>query len=117
MSFPRARGRRAQPSGAMNQTEIAYARHLDALRTAGEIAWFRWEPMKLRLGKNWKTSYCPDFMVMGVDGLIEFHEVKGHWEDDARVKIKVAARLFPMYKFIAIKKGRVGESSWKVEEF
>lgn len=37
-----------------------------------------------------KTFYSPDFIVPALD-CIEVHEVKGHWEDDARVKIKVAA--------------------------
>jgi hypothetical protein len=30
---------------------------------------------------------------MLADGQLQAHEVKGHWEDDARVKIKVAASL------------------------
>lgn len=33
-------------------------------------------------------------------GELEMHEVKGFWEDDARVKIKVAASFYP-FSFIA----------------
>ncbi|MFJ3685522.1 hypothetical protein [Pseudomonas sp. NPDC090208] len=104
--------------GKMNKTEEAYAQHLDLLRMAGEVLWFKFEPFALDLAP--KTTYRPDFLVQVASGHLEVHEVKGFWEDDARVKIKVAAELFPVFKFIAIKKGDKGEGGapgWKVEEF
>lgn len=52
-------------------------------------------------------------MVLRADGVFEVHEVKGHWEDDARVKIKVAAELYP-FKFIAVRKQK---GAWLFEEF
>ena len=52
-------------------------------------------------------------MVLRPDGAFEIHEVKGHWEDDARVKIKVAAELYP-FKFIAARKVK---GAWLFEEF
>jgi len=100
--------------GRMNKTEAAYAYRLETLRTAGEIAWYGFEPLKLRLASN--TFYTPDFMVMLLDGLIELHEVKGFWRDDARVKIKVAAERFPMFRFVAVKK-RTKNRGWQTEEF
>lgn len=30
---------------------------------------------------------------MAADGVMECHEVKGHWQDDARAKIKIAAAM------------------------
>jgi hypothetical protein len=87
-------------TGSMNKTEIRYSAHLELLKRAGLIGWFRFEGVKLRLADN--TFYSPDFAVMTSDGQIEMHEVKGHWEDDARVKIKVAAEMYP-FRFIAIK--------------
>lgn len=87
-------------TGAMNKTEAAYGQHLEALRQAGEIDWYAFEPIKLRLADN--TFYTPDFGVMAKDGVLELHEVKGFWEDDARVKIKVAADKFP-FRFVAVK--------------
>lgn len=95
----------------MNRTESAYAEHLELRRRAGEVGWFAFEAMKLRLAD--KTFYTPDFAVMLSDGTIEQHEVKGFWEDDARVKIKVAAALFP-FRFIGVQKQKSG---WKFEEF
>jgi hypothetical protein len=98
-------------SGAMNQTEAAYGRNLDLLKTAGEILWYRFEGLKFRLADN--TFYTPDFIVMRADCTIEAHEVKGHWTDDARVKIKVAADQYP-FRFLAIKKVR---QQWQTETF
>ncbi len=101
--------------GEMNKTEQAYADHLELLRRAGEILWFKFEPMKLQLAE--KTTYSPDFLVQVASGHLELHEVKGFWEDDARVKIKVAAEMFPIFKFIAIKKGDKEQAPWIVETF
>lgn len=83
----------------MNKTERAYAEHLEIRRRAGQIVHWEREPEKLRLAK--KTFYTPDFRVVTVAQEIEMHEVKGFWRDDARVKIKVAARLHP-YRFVAV---------------
>ena len=95
MRWPiRARGRthRHQP-GEMNKTEQKYSVMLEARRFDGEVLWWAFEPIKLRLAKA--TYYTPDFLVMRGDGALECHEVKAYWEDDARVKIKVAAEKFP----------------------
>lgn len=92
-------------AGQMNKTEQAYAAHLEALRGCGSVAWWAFECWKLRLADN--TFYSPDFAVLLSDGTLEAHEVKGHWQDDARVKIKVAASLFPL-RFRAFKKGKGG---------
>ena len=98
-------------SGQMNKTEAAYAARLESLKLAGEIADYRFECLKLRLADN--TFYTPDFMVLMPNFTFEMHEVKGHWEDDARVKIKVAAELYP-FKFIAARKVK---GAWLFEEF
>ncbi len=97
--------------GQMNKLEAAYAARLESLKLAGEIADYRFECIKLRLADN--TFYAPDFMVLKPDGAFEIHEVKGHWEDDARVKIKVAAEMYP-FKFIAARKVK---GAWIFEEF
>ena len=102
-------------TGEMNKTEAEYNAHLEALKTAGDIVWFKFEGMKFRLADN--TFYTPDFAVMLVSGQLQAHEVKGHWEDDARVKIKVAASLYPI-EFIAVKKrAKKDGGGWATEEF
>lgn len=103
---------RTQPiKGRMNKTEAAYAQNLELQRHAGKIHWYEFEPLKLRLAEN--TFYTPDFGIVAEDGVFEMHEVKGHWEEDARVKIKVAASKFP-FRFKALKKTKTG---WTEEIF
>lgn len=88
----------------MNKLEAAYAQHLDALRHAGTVIWWRYEAVGLRLAD--RTFYHPDFMVMMADGALEIVEIKGrkgdsyYCMDDAKVKVKVAAAQFPMRFFI-----------------
>ena len=102
-------------TGSMNKTETAYDSHLAALQHAGQIKWRKFEGLKLRLADN--TFYTPDFAVMAADGVIECHEVKGFWQDDARAKIKVAADLYP-FRFIAVKaRTKKSGGGWEVEAF
>ena len=102
-------------SGQMNKTESAYAEYLKIKLCAGDILWYKFEGIKFKLADN--THYTPDFAVMMSDGQIEIHEVKGFWLDKARVKIKVAADMYP-FKFIAIKvKSKKSGGGWEVELF
>jgi len=102
-------------AGQMNKTEAAYAAVLEQEKQAGEILWYRFEGVKLRLADN--TFYSPDFFVMRASGLLEAHEVKGHWQDDARAKIKIAADQYP-FRFIAVKiRAKKDGGGWAVEEF
>lgn len=104
------RGRQPRPrheNGAMNAGERAYAMHLDGLLASGEIAGWWYELMTFKLAD--RCSLQPDFAVMFPDGSIELHEIKGgktvqqahgpawtYWaEEDARMKLRVAARLIP----------------------
>jgi len=101
--------------GKMNQTEAAYAERLRALQHAGEILWHRFEGIKLRLADN--TFFTPDFAVLAADGVMELHEVKGFWQDDARAKIKIAADQYP-FRFIAVRvRPKKEGGGWAVEEF
>jgi hypothetical protein len=89
-----ARGVLKEPD--MNGTERKYAQLLELRQKAGEILWWKFEGLTLKLADD--TRYTPDFVVMLKDGMIECHETKGHWRDDALVKIKVASAQFP-FKF------------------
>ncbi len=88
-------------TGQMNATEAEYDAVLDGRQHHGEVAWYKFEGLKLRLADN--TFYTPDFAVMLSNGQIECHEVKGVWLDDARAKIKIAAALYP-FEFLAVRK-------------
>ena len=99
----------------MNKTEAAYDAHLHLRKHAGEIVWHKFEGLKLRLADN--TFYTPDFAVMAADGVMECHEVKGYWMDDARAKIKIAADMYP-FRFLAIKaKPKSQGGGWSIENF
>lgn len=88
---------------------------LAARQHSGEVVWFKFEGMKFRLADN--TFYTSDFAVMLVDGVLEMHEVKGFWQDDARAKIKIAADLYPM-RFVAVRvKPKREGGGWGIEEF
>lgn len=101
--------------GAMNRTEATYSGHLELLKRAGEVLWYRFEGLKLRLADN--TFYTPDFAVMAADGVIECHEIKGFWQDTARVKIKVASDLYP-FRFRAFKaRAKKHGGGWEEEDF
>lgn len=103
-------GRRQQSQDAMNKTEEAYSRHLELRRMAGEVADWKFHALKLRLAKA--TFFDTDFFVTLPTGEIEIHEVKGHMEDDAAVKFKVAAEMFP-FLFLIVKKSGQG---WSLKE-
>jgi hypothetical protein len=111
MGFPiKVLGRRRIP-GEMNKTELAYSEFLEGLRMAGKVSWWSFEAVTFKLAAD--TRYTPDFLVMLPGGEMECHEVKGFWRDDARVKIKVAAAMFP-FQFLAVSKSKAG---WETERF
>ncbi len=111
-----ARGRPRKQAGEMNNTEKEYAAQLEAMKVAGEILWYAYESIKLRLAK--KTWLTVDFFVMRSDCSLEAHEVKGgHWEDDARAKIKIAAEHYPFRIIAAQKLPKKAGGGWRVEEF
>jgi hypothetical protein len=107
-----ARGRVREPG--MNKTEARYGQELELRKRVGEILWYCFEGMKFRLADN--TFYTPDFAVLTADGMLQCHEIKGtemvrsnngiHYararaEDDAKVKVKVAAEMYPITFFVA----------------
>jgi len=102
-------------AGQRNKTEAAYEKYLEERRIAGEVVWYKFEGIKVRLADS--TFYTPDFAVMLANGQMEMHEVKGYWLDDARVKIKVAADIYP-FRFIAIKaRPKKHGGGWEIEDF
>lgn len=106
-------GRGTHKAGQMNKREGMYANFLQLRKQTGEIREWRFEAVRLTLAP--KTTLLPDFDVVMPDWSIELHEVKGFWEDDARVKIKVAQVMFPEYRFVAVTLDK--EVGWKFEYF
>jgi hypothetical protein len=88
------------PKEKMNGLEKSYAQYLEFLKKAGEIKDWKFEPINFRLAD--KCFYKIDFLIRNNDDSIEFHETKGRWEDDALVKFKVVAEMYPFWIFKAI---------------
>lgn len=104
--------------GEMNKTEAAYALRLQALKNSGEILWFEFEAVKLKLADN--THLTMDFAVMLANGQLEMHDVKGSaaiFQDDAKVKMKVAAAKFPFVFKAVYPIPKKDGGGWMVDEF
>ena len=101
--------------GINPETAVRFNIYTGSKNAAGEVLWWKFEGIKLRLADN--TFYTGDFAVQAADEVVEIHEVKGFWQDDARVKIKVAASLYP-FRFFAVKPiAKKDGGGWKREEF
>lgn len=102
-------------TGQMNKTEAAYEKHLALQKRAGAVLWYRFEGIKLRLADN--TFYTADFAVLSSDSVMEIHEIKGYWMDDARAKIKIAAEQYPFrFKAFMVRPKKLG-GGYKQEDF
>lgn len=105
-------------AGERNKTEQAYENFLTALQHAGSVLWFKFEGIKLRLADN--TFYTPDFAVMLANGQMELHEVKGAraiFADDAKVKVKVAAELYPFPFVVAFPVLKSRGGGWEFDRY
>lgn len=93
-----------KPKGP-NRTERQYMDFLELLKQTGRIKGYEYEAFKIRIGgQNEKCWYTVDFIVFTIDGKVELHEVKGPREwDDAKVKYKACARLYPQMDFYLAK--------------
>lgn len=85
--------RQSHTPGQMNKLEARWAQELDFRRRAGEVACYRFESLTLKLADG--CRYTPDFLVCLADGTLELHECKGFMRDDAAVKLRVCAEMYP----------------------
>lgn len=105
-----AKKRLRQNASGLNKTEAAFFEHLKNIwPTHAHHA----QAITLRLGNG--VRYTPDFASFARDsGEIVAHEVKGYMRDDAAVKIKVAAALYPQIRFRLATKAKGG--TWDMQE-
>lgn len=95
-----------------SKLEARFADELEGFRRLGDIISWCHEPVRIRIGCG--AYYKPDFMVVVPGGRVAFYEVKGHWREAARVRIKVAASLHPYWRFTAV---QYQDGAWRYEEF
>lgn len=104
------------PESEMNKAERKFRDYLETLKAQGVVKDYKAQSIKLMLARN--TGYTADFFceshklpfdeseTTAPYGLY-FLEVKAlwgtkmHWEDDARAKTKIAAKMYPQFRFIA----------------
>lgn len=95
----------------MNKTEAARAVELEALKRSGNIAAWWYERFTFKLADD--CRYTPDFVIQDPDGSLRAEETKGFWRDDAKVKVRVFATMFPIpIRALLLKKG-----VWTEEKF
>lgn len=102
--------------GEMNRTEAAYAQLLTGQLQQGEILWWKFEGIKLRLADN--CFLTVDFAVMNRAGELQMIDVKGAravWSDDSKVKMRVAAELYPFPFFVAFPQSKKDGGGFLVE--
>jgi len=93
----------------LNKTERDY---LAYLRGPGAVlSWIGVQNITLKLAHD--TRFTPDFTIVH-NGTMRCIDVKGFQREDALIKIKVAARLFPFIKFVIVKRGV--NRSWNHKE-
>jgi hypothetical protein len=100
----------------MNRTEAKRAQELETLKRAGEIKHWAYEAITLTLAPD--CRYTPDFFVVENDRSVRFEETKMRWWEDARIKIRLAAQLYPMFAFSALIKAKAKDGGgWRTERF
>lgn len=87
----------------MNKLERAFWERLRGRDEGKDILRTYREPLSLRLAG--RTTYKPDFVSVITDlerSNVVCWEIKGFMRDDAAVKIKVAAELYPWMNFVLV---------------
>lgn len=111
-----AKGRKRHKSGEMNNTELAfYNEILLPRKLSGQLQEIYFEQCTFKLAKD--TRYTPDFVTLNKNNELEVVEVKGFWEDDALVKIKVFADMFPFTVRAYSKISKKDGGGWKEKFF
>lgn len=107
------RNRLRQNTGPkMNKTEEAFFEYLKATMPDCDYTHYA-QSITLLIANG--CRYTPDFIsVSKLTGEWLAHETKGFMRDDAGVKIKVAASVYPAIKFRLVTKRKGGQ--WDIQE-
>ncbi len=103
-----------EPAGPKfrSKLEAEYAQMLEAQARSGLIKSWMYEGITVRLADG--VRFTVDFNVLALDGSLSMVEVKGpYMRDDARIKLRVAARTFSMFGwFLSVKR----KGAWEVTQ-
>jgi len=82
----------------MNKTE---RRYWEILKAREDLLWVGAKTMRFRLAGN--THFTPDFQTLDKDGIFSQIDTKGGYtREDAQLKIKLAARMLPMFRWVKV---------------
>jgi len=88
----KAKGKVVKPQNdKTNKTEDRYASHLEKLKLAGEILWYRNHAFGLYFEDG--TRYTPDFVVMDPRGEVSLIDVKAYYKNKQKVHIDTASMI------------------------
>lgn len=106
-SLPRPILKASNDESKLNKTERAW---LSELRIRNP-KFLGIQAMTFKLGDD--CRYTPDFIEISQEDKFIAWEVKGFMRDDALVKLKVAARMFPFLDFYVVKRIK---GSWETKK-
>lgn len=112
-----AKGR--MKAGMLNKTEQNYKEYLEQERQCGRVIAYWFEAIKLKIAEG-TCWYNPDFLVLRPNGDLELHEVKGCprlFADDAKVKTKACATLYPFKMFVVFPRSKANGGGWEYQEY
>ena len=86
--------------------EANYARYLNFIVLNGQIKKWEYEvdTFVFHKIKRGCMSYLPDFKVFNNDGTIEYHEVKGWFDNKSKTKLSRMGKYYPEIKIVLIAK-------------
>lgn len=87
-----------------SKLEAEYAQMLEAQVRAGGIRSWQYEGITIKLADH--VRFTVDFNVVGNDGSLSMIETKGFMREAARVRLLVAARMWPMFSWFLVRKVR-----------
>lgn len=92
-------------ANGMNKLERDFSLQLDLCKLRGDIKWWAFNSIRLKLtGGKRSAYYKPDFAVITGSDEMVFYETKGFLREAANLRIKVAAGLFPCFRFIMVRR-------------
>jgi len=87
----------------LNKLERAYLAYLRALG----FEWIGIQNITLKLAHDCRLTV--DFVSLDANGVLGFTDVKGFQREDALIKMKIAARMFPFWVFQIAKRDKYGQ--------
>ena len=89
-----------------SKKECEYAKKLDMLTSArGAERILRWTPqcaIALTVNGVHVANYMADFYVEYADGRREYHETKGYWTPESKLKMRLFQALYPEKKVVIV---------------